>query len=156
VSRGQGSRGSSRPEKRATIVQDECLEDLVHWISADRKVALRILDLMKAARRDPFGGIGKPEHLKHLGPDVWSRRITARDRLVYRVGDDFVDFLQARYHYGCAPTEHPRSFPVAKQASGGSASQGEGGGRKGDQGFGTTGAARRGRLRTAGPGGLHQ
>jgi toxin YoeB len=82
-----------------TIVQDECMEDLAHWIATNRKVAVRIFGLMKAARRDPFRGIGKPEQLKHLSPDIWSRRITARDRLVYRVGDDFVDFLQARYHY---------------------------------------------------------
>jgi toxin YoeB len=75
------------------------MEDLEYWVATDRKVALRIFKLMKEARRDPYRGIGKPEPLKHLGPDIWSRRITAQDRLVYRVGDDFVDFLQARYHY---------------------------------------------------------
>ena len=75
------------------------MEDLENWVATDRKTALRVFKLMKETRRDPFRGIGKPEPLKHLGPDIWSRRITARDRLVYRVGDDFVDFLQARYHY---------------------------------------------------------
>lgn len=75
------------------------MEDLAWWVSTNRKVALRIFSLMEAARRTPFRGIGKPEPLKHLGPDFWSRRITARDWLVCRVGDDFVDFLQARYHY---------------------------------------------------------
>ena len=75
------------------------MEDLEHWVQTDRKVALRVFKLMKAVRRDPFKGIGKPEPLKHLGPDIWSRRITARDRLVYRVTDNAVDFLQARYHY---------------------------------------------------------
>lgn len=54
---------------------------------------------MKEVRRDPYRGTGKPEPQKHLGSDIWSRRITQQDRLVYRVGDDFVDFLQARYHY---------------------------------------------------------
>jgi toxin YoeB len=96
--KGQGS-GQARRKHRATIIQDECMEDLEHWVATDRKTALRVLNLMKETRRDPFRGIGKPEPLKHLGPDIWSRRITARDRLVYRVGDDFVDFLQARYHY---------------------------------------------------------
>jgi toxin YoeB len=75
------------------------MEDLEHWVRTNRKVALKVLRLMKEVRRDPFTGIGKPEPLKHLGPDVWSRRITAQDRLVYRVSDDSVDFLQARYHY---------------------------------------------------------
>ena len=91
--------GRAREKHRVTIIQDECMEDLEHWVATDRKTALRVFKLMKDTRRDPFRGIGKPEPLKHLGPDIWSRRITARDRLVYRVGDDFVDFLQARYHY---------------------------------------------------------
>ena len=81
------------------IVQDECLEDLRHWVETNRKTALRVLDLIEAALRDPFEGIGKPEPLRHLGPDLWSRRITGGDRLVYRVTADAVDFLQARYHY---------------------------------------------------------
>ena len=49
--------------------------------------------------RDPFAGIGKPEPLKHLGGNVWSRRITEADRLVHEVFDDRIEFLQARYHY---------------------------------------------------------
>ena len=81
------------------LVQDECLEDLRYWVDTHRKTALRVLDLMEATLRDPFGGIGKPEPLKHLGPDIWSRRITGVDRLVYLVRDDAIEFLQARYHY---------------------------------------------------------
>ena len=68
-------------------------------MSTNRKTALRLLDLMDAALRDPFAGIGKPEHLKHLGGHVWSRRINEADRLVYAVFSDRVEFLQARYHY---------------------------------------------------------
>lgn len=86
-------------KKRRMLVQKECLEDLRHWVDTNRKTALRVLDLIEAALRDPFDGIGKPEPLKHLGPDIWSRRITGEDRLVYKVYDDAVDFLQARYHY---------------------------------------------------------
>jgi len=89
------------PARRAryAVVQDECLEDLRFWVDTNRKMALRVLDLMEAALRDPFGGIGKPEHLKHLGGNVWSRRINEADRLVYEVFSDRIEFLQARYHY---------------------------------------------------------
>jgi toxin YoeB len=80
-------------------VQPEALEDLGYWVSSDRKVALRCLKLIEAARRDPFAGQGKPEPLKHLGADIWSRRITGQDRLVYRVTGTGIDVLQARYHY---------------------------------------------------------
>jgi toxin YoeB len=81
------------------VLQRECLEDLRHWVDSNRKTALRVLDLIEAAVRDPFGGIGKPEHLKHFGGNVWSRRITEADRLVYEVFSDRIEFLQARYHY---------------------------------------------------------
>ena len=49
--------------------------------------------------RDPFQGIGKFEPLKFLGSGVWYRRITEGHRIVYVVGQERVDFVQARYHY---------------------------------------------------------
>lgn len=78
----------------------EFLEDLHFWVAHDRKVALRILDLVEEVLRDPFEGRGKPEPLRHALTGAWSRRITQAHRLVYLVRDERVDFLQARYHYG--------------------------------------------------------
>lgn len=60
---------------------------------------MRVLDLLDAVVRDPFGGLGKPEPLKYVLAGCWSRRITQEHRLVYRVSDPVIDFLQARYHY---------------------------------------------------------
>lgn len=84
---------------RHAVLQDECLEDLRFWVDTNRRTALRVLDLMEAVLRDPFTGVGKPEPLKHLGGNVWSRRINEADRLVYEVFADRIAFLQARYHY---------------------------------------------------------
>ena len=81
------------------IFHPELIEDLRFWVSTNRKVALRALDLVEAILRDPFAGIGKPEPLKYLPPGAWSRRLTEEHRIVYLVGDGRVDFLQARYHY---------------------------------------------------------
>jgi toxin YoeB len=58
-----------------------------------------VLSLIEATVRDPFDGPGKPEPLKHLDSDTWSRRINQEHRIVYRVKDQQIDFLQARYHY---------------------------------------------------------
>jgi toxin YoeB len=69
-------------------------------VDTNRKTALRNLDMMEAVMREPFSGIGKPEHLKRLGGNVWSRRINQTDRLVYEVFDDRIEFLQARFQYG--------------------------------------------------------
>jgi toxin YoeB len=75
------------------------LDDLRWWVETDRKLALRVLDLVEAVLREPFTGIGKPERLRAIEADVWSRRISQEHRLVYRVTQERVDFLQARYHY---------------------------------------------------------
>lgn len=85
--------------RRECVLQPECLEDIAYWVETERRIARRVLELMEHVLRDPFGGIGKPEPLKGLGVDIWSRRITQEHRLVYRVSDDRVDFLMARYHY---------------------------------------------------------
>jgi len=77
----------------------EFREDLRHWVETDRRIALRILDLVEAVLRDPFAGIGKPEPLRYVLSGSWSRRITQEHRLVYKVSERRVDFLQARYHY---------------------------------------------------------
>jgi toxin YoeB len=82
------------------VFQPEFREDLRFWIRTERMNALRVLDLVDAILRDPFGGIGKPEPLKHLGSGVWSRRLTQEHRVVYVVVNDRIDFLQCRYHYG--------------------------------------------------------
>jgi toxin YoeB len=73
--------------------------DLRYFVEHDRRLALRLLELVEAVLRNPFEGLGKPEPLKYLGPGVWSRRLTDEHRVVYRVIDDQVDFLQGRYHY---------------------------------------------------------
>lgn len=86
-------------KQREAVFQPEFLEDLHYWVKTDRKVALRLFDLIEAVLRDPFSGIGKPEPLKYLAPGVWSRRLTQEHRLVYLVRAERIDFLQARYHY---------------------------------------------------------
>ena len=85
--------------ERVAVFQPEFLEDLRYWVTTDRRVALRALDLVEAILRDPFDGIGKPEPLKYLASGAWSRRLTQEHRVVYLVTNERVDFLQARYHY---------------------------------------------------------
>ncbi|MGA2904728.1 MAG: Txe/YoeB family addiction module toxin [Candidatus Korobacteraceae bacterium] len=81
------------------VFEPEFVDDLIHWVKTDRKTALRLLELVNAILRDPFEGIGKPEPLKFGFAGCWSRRITQEHRLVYRVLENRIDFLQARYHY---------------------------------------------------------
>lgn len=84
---------------RSLVFDRDFFADLTWWVQTDRKVALKILELIEAIRRDPQTGLGKPEPLRHLGSGVWSRRITQEHRLVYMVREDRILFAQARYHY---------------------------------------------------------
>jgi toxin YoeB len=88
-----------REAKRKAVFQPEFREDLRFWVKSERSTAIRVLDLVEAVMRDPFEGPGKPEPLRYVLAGCWSRRITQEHRLVYRVTDQAVDFLQARYHY---------------------------------------------------------
>lgn len=74
-------------------------EDLGWWDKSESSKVDKIFQLVTDTMKHPFEGLGKPEPFKHLDPDTWSRRIDLEHRLVYRVRDDRVDFLQARYHY---------------------------------------------------------
>jgi toxin YoeB len=85
--------------KRDLVFDVRFLEDLAFWVETNRKTALRLLSLIEEIRRNPFEGTGKPERLKYQDANVWSRRLTQTDRIVYLVSEDRIEFLQARYHY---------------------------------------------------------
>jgi len=85
--------------KRIAVFHPEFIDDLRYWVAEDRRIALKAIDLIEAVLRQPFEGIGKPEPLKHLLAGAWSRRLTQEHRVVYLVGQNTIDFLQARYHY---------------------------------------------------------
>ncbi|ANV85884.1 addiction module toxin YoeB (plasmid) [Picosynechococcus sp. PCC 7003] len=82
------------------VFSPEFKDDLAWWYRQDRKKGDKILDLvMDILNDDPFVGLGKPEPLKYIAPDTWSRRIDLEHRLVYQIKQNKIYFLQARYHY---------------------------------------------------------
>lgn len=84
---------------RSLEFDPNAVEDLAWWIQNDRRAALRIIRLVLETLKDPFGGIGKPEPLKHELAGCWSKRIDQEHRLVYQVSDGKVRILACRYHY---------------------------------------------------------
>ncbi len=73
--------------------------DYQHWQQNDRRTLERINKLIREVQREPYGGVGKPEPLKHALAGYWSRRINDEHRMVYRVQDDVLWIAQLRYHY---------------------------------------------------------
>jgi toxin YoeB len=68
-----------------SVFDSAAVDDLAWWVQQDRKKAIRVLELILDLRRDPFGGKGKPEALKHELAGCWSRRIDQEHRLVYQI-----------------------------------------------------------------------
>jgi toxin YoeB len=74
-------------------------EDLGWWYKTDSKKASKIFDLITAIMAEPFTGVGKPEALKYLEENFWSRRIDLEHRLIYVVNHEQIIFYACRYHY---------------------------------------------------------
>ncbi len=81
------------------VFSEHAWEDYLYWQRTARRTLERINQLIQAIQREPYNGIGKPEPLRHALSGYWSRRIDQEHRLVYRVVDDAVWIVQARYHY---------------------------------------------------------
>jgi toxin YoeB len=78
---------------------DEAWKDYIYWQSQDKKTLKRINQLINAAKKLPFEGIGKPEPLRENLSGFWSRRIDDTNRLVYAVDADYLTIISCRYHY---------------------------------------------------------
>ncbi|EPJ43391.1 MAG: addiction module toxin, Txe/YoeB [Osedax symbiont Rs1] len=55
--------------------------------------------LKEMLRSDPASGLGKPEPLKHKLSGLWSKRISQKDRLVYKFDEDNIYILAIGGHY---------------------------------------------------------
>ncbi len=81
------------------VWQTNAWEDYLYWQEQDKKILLRINEVIKDTLRSPFKGIGKPESLKGDLFGYWSRRITEEHRLVYTVKHKRLHIIQCRFHY---------------------------------------------------------
>jgi toxin YoeB len=79
--------------------------DLRHWFDEDARELKRILRLIEDTRRNPSGGIGKPEQLRGLGYQVWSKRITHEHRMLYQFDAEGLRIVSLRDHNVWNPTD---------------------------------------------------
>jgi toxin YoeB len=84
---------------KSLLLDPQAIEDLKWWIDQDRRIALKILELIERLPTEPFMGKGKPEPLRYNLSGFWSRRITQEHRLVYEVTNEFIRVVSCRYHY---------------------------------------------------------
>ncbi len=55
--------------------------------------------LFEMQRENPWEGTGKPELLKGNYAGLWSRRLTERDRIIYRFDDKMIYIFAIGGHY---------------------------------------------------------
>jgi toxin YoeB len=78
-------------------LSDEAKDDIkYHKKSGNKSIVKKINDLLDELKEHPKIGIGKPEYLKY--EKCWSRRITDKHRLVYRIQEDIVVVLVVSAH----------------------------------------------------------
>ncbi|MEY2856071.1 MAG: hypothetical protein RLZZ74_380 [Cyanobacteriota bacterium] len=85
---------------RKIVFELSAFADFNDWVKLDKKIHLKIIELIKDINRHPFQGLGKPEALKHDLSGYWSRRIDREHRLVYKVTNEEIIILSCKYHYG--------------------------------------------------------
>ena len=70
-------------------------EEYLYFQSQDKKTLKKINELIKDIERNgALNGISKPEKLTNNLSGLYSRRINGKDRLVYKLENDFIVILQ--------------------------------------------------------------
>ncbi len=66
----------------------------------DKRLHKALCSLLKEMLRgDPAVGTGKPEALRHNLSGFWSRRLSQKDRLVYKFDDDYIYIFAIGGHF---------------------------------------------------------
>lgn len=72
-----------------------------HLKSGNKAIIKKIEKIILELTETPFTGTGNPEALKYNLTGLWSRRISQKDRLIYRVDENIVTvfIIAALGHY---------------------------------------------------------
>lgn len=63
------------------------------WSKSNRLLHKKLLSVLIDIAQHPRFGIGHPEPLKNGNGTIWSRRISAHDRIIYEIDDMIVRVL---------------------------------------------------------------
>lgn len=79
----------------------QAVRDIARLRKSEPSAFRKLGQLLMEIRQDPYTGTGHPEQLKGMSIPTWSRRISAKHRLVYNVVEDvvIVHVLSAYGHY---------------------------------------------------------
>ncbi|MGV1011397.1 MAG: Txe/YoeB family addiction module toxin [Flavobacterium sp.] len=72
-----------------------------HFKSGNKAILKKLEKIIAELSETPYSGIGNPEALKYNLGGYWSRRLSPKDRLIYRVEENIVTVfvIAALGHY---------------------------------------------------------
>ena len=79
--------------------EERAWDEYIYWQTQDKKTLRRINALINDIKRNGYDGLGKPEPLKGKYSGFWSRRIDEKNRIIYHIIDDIIEFVALRNHY---------------------------------------------------------
>jgi toxin YoeB len=86
---------------RSLVFEGNTWEEYEQLREKDKKLHRALCKLLKdMLRGNPASGVGKPEMLKHNLAGLWSRRISQKDRLIYKFDDSSIYIFAIGGHYG--------------------------------------------------------
>lgn len=88
--------------KYSIAFSEAALQDLALLKKSGDKAALKKVNkLIEELSEHPESGTGKPEQLKNNFAGFWSRKISEKHRLIYRIDNDIVKvyIIQCYGHY---------------------------------------------------------
>ena len=85
---------------RSIVFEGDTWEAYEALRTRDKSLHRNLCRILKELQRgDPNVGTGKPEALKHDLAGLWSRRLSQRDRLIYRFDDSAIHIFAIGGHY---------------------------------------------------------
>jgi toxin YoeB len=84
---------------RKIVFSAQANDDLLFWGKNKPENVEKINSLLHSILLDPEGGIGKPEPLRFMFSGYWSRRISHKERMIYRWDEKVIEIISLRGHY---------------------------------------------------------
>ncbi len=80
---------------------EQALRDVLKLQKSEQQAYKKLAKLLQELEKHPTTGTGQPEKLKHSYSGLWSRRITQKHRLVYKIEEEKITvvILLAYGHY---------------------------------------------------------
>jgi len=85
---------------RSIVFEGDTWERYEALRARDRQLHRNLCRILKEMQRgDPAQGIGKPEQLEHNLQGLWSRRLSQKDRVIYRFDEEAIYIFAIGGHY---------------------------------------------------------